>query len=224
MTSRVPRITVLVADPQKLVAQALSIALASTRPDLRVLPELPTTGQEVIKAAGSSRPQVVVLEYWMPDMEGSAIVRLIGDRSPETKVILLSWLYSSNEILAALRAGGIGFVPKSVDLDVLGDAISQAHAGETPVHAVQLIDLVEKLDERYKVAEEIAGRLKNLTNRELQILSLLSEGMTADQIAQKLVLSVKTIKSHVYHILKKTRAQNAPAAVAMARQAGVLRT
>ncbi|MFN2606561.1 MAG: LuxR C-terminal-related transcriptional regulator [Acidimicrobiales bacterium] len=211
-------ITVLVADAQRLFADALITAL-SRQPDLRPSAECPTTGPATIQLLGRLRPDVALVDYWMPAMEGPAVTRAAASSSPRTKVLLLSWLHGPIQIREALASGAAGFLPKSIGLDELEAAIRRAHQGEPLVYGPQLAKLAGDIEARYQDASEQTGRLDTLSPREVEVLQLLGDGRTPHEIAEALFISQGTVKNHIHRILRKTGAQSQLEAVAMARRA-----
>ncbi len=142
-----PRITVLVADPQTLFADALGIALQRC-PRLEVLDERPESGADLIRAVERHRPKVVVTSYWLRDMEGPELVRAVHACAPGTKVIQLSWVYGPPQVLDALNAGAVAFLPKTITVDQLVESILRVQAGESLMSQEDIDRLLKAIDER----------------------------------------------------------------------------
>ena len=155
-------------------------------------------------------------------MSGPATASLIGAADPHCKVILLSWFHGRADIDFAFKSGAVGFLPKSVTLDPLVEAVRRAHAGERPVLREEVEGLVKKLDKRDDKRAEVLKRVEVLTPRELEILIFLSYGGSITQVAKQLSISPKTLKNHITKILAKTGAGSHTEAVAMARYCGLI--
>lgn len=214
-------ITVLVADGQRLFAESLSLAL-EREPDLRVLQEHPTRGEDAFEAVRMYQPDVILVDYWIPGINGPATARSVRAWSPGPKVIILSWFHGPSQVQEAIEAGVNGFLPKSVGVAEVTAAIRRAHAGEDLVYAAELARMVERIQARAQHSEERMERMMKLTPREVEILRLLASGSLTKRIAVELGLSVGTIKNHIHNILKKTGARNQLEAVAMAQAEGLI--
>lgn len=212
---------VLVADGQRLFAEALGLALGR-RSELEVLGVYPATGGDAVDTAMDHRADVVLLDYWIPGMNGPAATRALLTWSPGVKVLLLSWYHGPNQVQEGLLAGAAGFLPKSITFDQLVDGILRAHAGEPLVYAKELARLVDAIEKRAEEAEERAKRLMTLTQREVEILQHLCQGRPAKQVAGELHIAVGTLKNHVHKILAKTGARTQLEAINMARYEGLI--
>lgn len=214
-------ITVLVADPHLLVADALGRALA-TFPDIDVLARHPINGVDALEAIHRERPDVALLDYWMPDFQAPSAVTAIHQRCPGQKVILLSWFHGPDQIRAALDAGATGFLPKSVTVDVVVEAIRRAQGGESPVFLDELLRLIDTLGRKCTEQEVRLDRLLRLTPREVAVLKRLAEGGVPRDIAQDLGIAAGTLRTHIHSILRKTETRSQLDAVAMARLEGLV--
>lgn len=215
------KISVLIADSQRLFAEALGDAL-SLRPDLDVIAERPTSGPETVEAVLSLKPDVTLIDYWMASMEGAAVTARIVARLPEAKVILLSWFHGTREVKHALTAGAVGFLPKSVQVEDVAEAIRWAHAGQAPVYPEELEKLVRNISVRDEQATEAWRRLAKLTPREVQILELLAYGQPIAQVARKLEITPATLRTHIHKILDKTGTGSQIEALSLARRYGLI--
>ncbi|MGH2810751.1 MAG: response regulator, partial [Actinomycetota bacterium] len=175
-------ITVLVADSMPLFAEALGGVL-SQQTDIRVLASRPSSGLDTVETVGSLRPDVALVDYWMPDMEGSAAVRLIRGRHPQLKVIILSWFHGAREIEESLNAGAVGFLPKHVTVAQVADAVRRAHAGESPVYLKELEEMFLSISRRGDTAAATWEKLQGLSKRQLQVLALLAENLAPKEAA-----------------------------------------
>lgn len=216
------RIRVLVADGQHLFAEALALGL-SWQSDLEVMRGYPATGLDVLDAVAAGRPNVVLLDFWIPGMNGAATSREITARSPQTRVLILSWFHGPKQVQEALDAGVAGFLPKSVRLDQVADAVRLANAGEPLVFGEQLAKLVDDTQKRWEASKERWERLSKLTRREVEILQLLSKGQPNKELARELQISGGTLRNHIHKILTKTGARTPLEAITMARHEGLIR-
>lgn len=213
----------LVADGSRLLSEALASSLRWNF-DMEALEEFPGTGPEALEAVGRLKPNVALIDFWLPGMEGPAVAATLQHRCPQTKVILLSLIHSPRDIERALASGAVGFLPKSTGMKSVSEAIRRAHAGENPVFAEDLQHLSRKIKEREVVAERINKIFATLSPREMEVLRLFSYGWSINQIAKKLSLSPGTVKQYSHKILQRTGAETRERAIAMARFSGIIRS
>jgi DNA-binding NarL/FixJ family response regulator len=212
---------VLVADSQRLFAESVGVALRGTG-SYDVVKNHPTSGDATLTAILTERPDVSLIDFWLSGMDAAAVTRAVLARLPRQKILVLSWLHGPGQIQAAMESGAVGFLPKSLPLGQVIDAINRAHTGESPVFGRELGRLVTALEDRGDRAAEMSGRLSTLTTRELEILRLLNDGRTLKEIAQNLEIAVGTVKNHVHKILTKTGSRSQAEALAVARKLKVI--
>lgn len=221
-------IRVLVADGQPLLSECLVMALGQWE-SLLPINERTVNGPDAVSAVHRHRPDVAVLDYWMPGIDGPAFSAEVLRQLTGFKVIFLSW-FSANrpwfdapgDMERALEDGAVGFLPKHCRVEVVAEAIRRAHDGECPVFETALRELIEKMRERREKADEIWPQLARLTRREVEILELLAEGSTVQEVAETLFISLVTVRTHVQRILHKTGTHSQGAAVATARNYGII--
>jgi len=214
-------IIVLIADPQRLFSGALAIAL-QRRFDIGVLDSRPTSWPEATEALEVLKPDVALLDYWMEGMETPQALRRLAETLPTCKFLVLSSLMSHDQIEEILGAGAVGCLPKTSSLETIADAIRRAYAGESPVYAEQLQQLMTNLDVRLERSVEDRKKLQSLTKRQIQILVALNSGLPIKELADELSVSPDTVKAHIKSILKKTGAKNQSEVLAMARSCGFM--
>lgn len=169
-----------------------------------------TGGADAVSKCMSLRPDVVLMDLLMPDVDGAEATRRIKEACPEVQVIALTSYKEDDLVQGALRAGALSYLLKNVTADELADAIRKAHAGR-PTLAPEAAQVL------IKAATEPAQE-EGLTSRELEILKLMVHGDSNPDIAEKLFVSRSTIKFHVSNILMKLGAATRTEAVAIALQ------
>jgi len=221
------RIRVLVADAQRLFAESLATALAQS-PDLEVSfvqPKTPlTTGLEAAEAVIRSKPDVAVLDYWLTEMQGEALVRMVLGWRPDTKVLITSWFHGPRDIEAAVGAGALGFLPKTHAVGEIVQAIRDVHAGRTLLQAERDQELVQTIAGHEEDAKGLWERLITLTPREVDVIRMLATGQPTKQIAEAMEISQGTLRIHLNNIMTKTGVETRMEAVALARQAGLIQS
>jgi two-component system, NarL family, response regulator LiaR len=174
-------------------------------------------GAEAVRRCLEHRPDVVLMDIVMPKLDGITATRRIVEAVPDQVVLLLTSSDDDEFGMLGLRAGAAGFLTKDVDLEVLGRALRGAHAGE----AVVSRQLGKKLIEYLRRTPEPRGMRpikSTLTPREWEVMGLIVEHKTTDQIADALVLSPETVRSHVKHILRKLGVRSRGEAIDIAQK------
>lgn len=202
-------IKVLLVDDHTMVRRGLATFL-QVFDDLQLVGEA-ANGAEAIEKCDSIRPDVVLMDTIMPEMDGIDATQAIRSRFPSVQVIALTSFKEQELVHKALQAGAIGYLLKDVSADELAQAIRAAHAGRGTFspEAVQALA---------RAASEPPPLAHDLTDREEDVLALMIEGLTNIEIAEKLVVSPSTIKSHVSNILAKLDVSSRTEAVAFALQ------
>jgi len=198
-----PEITVLLADDHEVVREGLRLALLRS-PHIRVVGEAPD-GATAVSLAERRRPDVIVMDLRMPEMDGIEATEEIMRRVPESKVLIFT-AYSEKALLQrGLESGARGYILKEAPHETLLRAIEKIAAGETFVDPALMSALTQTRD-----GTDV------LTAREREILQLLADGMSNADVAAQLFISQETVKSHVRHILTKLEADTRTQAVAIA--------
>ncbi len=206
-TSSSTRIRVLVVDDHTMVRRGLATFL-KVFDDLEMAGEA-ANGKEAISLCAELQPDVVLMDMVMPDMDGASATRLIRKQSPLVQVLALTSFKEVVLVQSALQAGAIGYLLKDVSADDLAQAIRAAHAGRSTLSPEAAQALVH-------AASQPAGPGISLTERELEVLALMVEGLNNTQIAAILTISPSTVKSHVSSILAKLRVASRTEAVTLA--------
>jgi DNA-binding NarL/FixJ family response regulator len=207
-----PAIRVVIVDDHRVLAELLTAAL-SMSDDVAVL-ESVGTATDAIARVGALQPDVVILDYDLPDSDGVSAIPSIKDACTTCRVLMLT-SYTDPVILSdALDAGCDGFVTKRNGASEILSAVLAVASDETPVSA----DMVHSL-----IRREVGGVGSDLTERELDILRSASLGHSNKEIAAELYLSVNTVRNHMQHVLNKLGAHSKLEATAIAVRAGILR-
>ncbi|MGI8425062.1 MAG: response regulator transcription factor [Actinomycetota bacterium] len=213
-------LTVLIADALVLFSDALAAGL-SQYPQFDVLEERPSDGPATVDAVIRLRPDVALVDYWLPQIDGSSITRSIHFHVPECKVLIVSALSSASRVEESVGAGAIGFLPKSMTVAQVAEVIDRVLAGES---LEQPLRLKKKLDEKGDSLAAQAQLFERLSPRELEVLIQLNSGYSAKQMAKHLSLGQGTIRNYISSLLVKTETGSAVEVVAKARSCGYLRS
>ncbi len=178
------------------------------------------SGREALEVARRELPDIVLMDVKMPDMDGLEATRKIKEERPRTAVIMLTMHDNPTYLRDAVRAGAAGYLLKDVSKDELIDAIRQVATGGAFIESQMLKGMLSEM----KPSGQAAPAAKNLTKRESEILSLVAEGMSNREIAEKLVLSPETVKSHVAAILEKLNVSDRTQAAIYAVRHGLVET
>jgi DNA-binding NarL/FixJ family response regulator len=165
-------------------------------------------GRQAVRIAGAARPDVVVLDLQLPDVAGVEVINGLREALPEVRILMLSASGEQQDVLDAMKAGATGYLLKSAGLPEFLDAVSRTAAGDT-VFTPGLAGLV--LGEFRRLAVEPAGAdpaAPKLTDRETEVLRLVAKGLSYRQIAERLVLSHRTVQNHVQNTLGKLQLHN----------------
>ncbi len=160
-------------------------------------------GEEALRLAADLQPDVVLLDIAMPDMDGIEICRRLKRSLPNTAVLVLSASDNEEEVTAALTAGASGYVVKTIDHQRLVEGIRAIARGEMLLSPTVAAKVVRQLARTRQVKEREADVLQALTPREREVFRLVAQGCTNAEIAERLVLSEKTVKTHVRNISNK---------------------
>ena len=203
-------IRVMLVDDHAMVRSGLA-AFLFAQEDLELVAEA-SSGEQAVAICQDKQPDVVLMDLVMPGMDGATATKKIRERCPEIQVIALTSFKEQELVEGALKAGAIGYLLKDITADELANAIRAAAAGKptlSPEAAQVLIQATRTPADRLGF---------DLTERELEVLALMVEGLNNNQIAEKLVVSVSTAKFHVSSILSKLRVSSRTEAVAVALQ------
>ena len=207
MTPPSPRIRVLVVDDHAMVRRGLATFL-KVFDDLELAGEA-ASGQAAVQLCVQLKPDVVLMDMVMPDMDGASATRLVRRQSELIQVIALTSFSEEILVQSALQAGAIGYLLKDVSADELAQAIRAAYAGRATLSPEAAQALVHAAGQPPKPGLD-------LTERERAVLALMVEGLNNTQIAARLTVSPSTVKSHVSSILSKLGVASRTEAVTLA--------
>ncbi len=214
-------IRVLIADDQELVRTGFRVILEAEG-DIEVVAEA-GTGREAIRQAALTRPRVVLMDIRMPELDGLAAAEQIL-RQPEPPTIVMLTTFDQNEyIYRALRAGAAGFLLKDAPSSRLLAAVRAAASGDSLIEP----SITRRLVERFAEPAADTGppaRLAPLTERELDVLRLLAQGLSNAEIAAEMIVAETTVKTHVARILTKLGVRDRLQAVVLAYETGFVRS
>ncbi len=211
-------ITILLADDHHVVRQGLR-ALLEKEKDFSVVGEA-DNGRDAVEMAVEVKPDVVLLDVAMPDLNGFEAAKQIRSRLPKAKVIALSAYEGSSYVLGMIKAGAAGYILKDVAFNEVSNAIRMVAAGEFYLSQKVAGTVVDGFLQRG--LREGPSATAPLTEREREVLQLLAEGHSAKEIAEKLFVSVKTVEVHRWKLMKKLGLKNLAELVKFAIREGLI--
>ena len=202
------KIRVMIVDDHAVVRSGLG-AFLSVVPDLELVDKTESKNLAVVRC-GYLRPDVILMDLMMPGTDGVTATRLIREQFPQTQVIALTSFQEDELVQNAMKAGAIGYLMKNVSAQELAAAIRAAKSGKMTLSPEAAQALVH--------ATRQSAETEALTERELDVLRLMVDGLNNAEIAERLVVSLSTVKYHISNILMKLGVENRVAAVTTAMQ------
>jgi NarL family two-component system response regulator LiaR len=211
-------ITVLLVDDHEVVRQGVR-AFLEAHAEFAVVGEA-GTGAVAVKLAEDLIPDVVLMDLIMPGIDGVEATRQIKDASPRTQIVVLTSYHEDEHIFPALKAGALSYILKDVKMEDLAEAVRKAARGEPSLHPRVAARIIQEL---HGTRQDEGTPLADLTNREVEILKLIANGLSNSEIAAQLVISGHTVKGHVSNILSKLHLADRTQAAVYAWRKGVVR-
>jgi len=201
-----------------VVPRAAARAMLNSTTELRLVGEA-VSGAEALKSIDALKPDLVLMDVHMPDMDGPSTTRALIARHPETKVIAWTVSESSNDLLRMMQAGCIGYVLKDAGPTELRRALLAALRSENPLPRKMLPDVLRRVAESTPLS---TGTHVILTSREMQVLQAVAKGHTTKRMAKDLLLAAPSIETHLHNIFKKLNVSNRGEAVSAALKLGLI--
>ncbi|MFQ5962532.1 MAG: response regulator [Candidatus Methylomirabilales bacterium] len=195
------KIKIVIADEQKIFRERL-IALVNREEDLEVVGEA-ASRREILRVVEEAHPDVLLCDLSLMEVSGSEILPEIRERSPGTKVLILTTNFERQQVFHALRDGARGYLQKSVSDVKLLKAIRVVHAGEAWIERSVVGDLLDDLPRQENLVNKGGGSEGRLSKREGEVARFVAEGFSNKEVADRLSISEKTVKSHLASIFRK---------------------
>ncbi|HSH03705.1 MAG TPA: response regulator transcription factor [Anaerolineae bacterium] len=212
-------ITVMLVDDHKVVRQGVR-AFLQTQADIDVVAEA-ESGETAVSLAQEHAPDVVLMDLVMPGgIDGVEATRQVKQVSPRTQIIMLTSYHQDEHIFPAIRAGALSYVLKDVEPEELATAVRKAAQGEAVLHPRVAARVVQEI---HGSRDEVLNPFTELSDREMEVLKLIADGLSNSDIAETLVISEKTVKSHVSNILSKLHLGDRTQAAVYAWREGIKR-
>lgn len=210
-------IRILIVDDHAIVREGLR-GLIEVEPDMEFAGEAASGGEGVEKAL-ALRPDVILMDLLMPEMDGVTAIKEIKAGWPEARVLVLTSFLEDDKVFPAIEGGALGYLLKDTQPDELLDAIRGVHRGETMLHPSIAKMIMQRIQDHSDENKKEEGQV--LTERELDVLRLLAQGDGDREIAEKLVVSERTVHFHVGNILSKLHLANRTQAALYAIRKGL---
>jgi DNA-binding NarL/FixJ family response regulator len=205
-------VRVVIADDHPVVRSGIR-GMLEADPGLEVVGEA-SDGAEAVALTMRERPDVVLMDLRMPDLDGASATAQIRARRPETQIIVLTTYDTDSDIVRAIDAGAIGYLLKDISHEEIARAVRAAARGEPALAPA----VAERLMDRAR-----GGASDALTGREIEVLRLAARGLSNSQIARELFVSATTVKAHLAHIYRKLSVSDRTAAVTTALERQIIR-
>ena len=208
-------IRVFVADDHAIVRKGIAAVLEIV-PDIEVVGEA-ENGRDAVYRVEQLRPDVILMDLVMPEMDGIEAIRRIKDRQPGARILVLTTFAGEDKIFPAIKAGALGYHLKDSRPEELVQAIRQVHRGESSLHPV----IARKVLEELSRPSERPPTPDPLTPREAEVLRLVAQGLENPEIAEKLVITEATVRTHVSNIMSKLHVASRTQAALYALREGI---
>jgi NarL family two-component system response regulator LiaR len=211
-------ISVIIVDDHAVVREGLR-AYLDALPGFVVLAEA-ESGKRAVKLTEEHIPDVVLMDLVMDEMDGVEATRKVRQVSPRTQVVVLTSYHQDEHIFPALQAGAISYILKDIKMDDLAEAVRRAANGEATLHPRVASRVIQEI---HSPRKDDLNPFTELTEREMEVIKLIAQGMSNTSIAGELVISENTVKGHVSNILSKLHLADRTQAAVFAWQQGIVR-
>jgi two-component system, NarL family, response regulator LiaR len=211
-------IRIMLVDDHSVVRLGLK-AYFDTIPDIEVVADA-GSGEEAVRVVEECEPEVILMDLIMPGMDGVEATRQVKRVCPKCQVIILTSYHEDEHIFPAIKAGALSYVLKDIDPDELAEAVRLAKAGQAYLNPQVAARMVKEL--RGGLQEEL-NPFTELTEREMDVLRQVAAGKNNQEIADELVISEKTVKTHITNLLAKLHLKDRTQAAVYAWQEGIVR-
>lgn len=208
-------IRVVIADDHDLLRYGL-VTFIETCDDLQLVGEA-STGQEAVELCDQVKPDVVLMDLVMPEMDGQTATRIIRQNHPDTQVVILTSFEDEERVYTSIQAGAISYLLKNLSMGAVAAAIRAAHAGKTTLSQEATQALIN-INHRPSPPDY------QLTPREYEVLALMVEGLSNVEIGQRMYISTSTVKKHIGNILTKLNTSSRTEAAVIAVRDGLVKT
>lgn len=217
-------IKLLIADDQQLIRDSLKIVL-DTNDTIEVIGAV-SNGVEVIRAVRENRPDVVLMDIRMPEMDGVQCTQIIKENYPEIKIIILTTFDDDEYIFSALKYGASGYLLKGISMEQLVEAIHKVYKGNAMINgdiATKVLDMFSKMAQNDISVSVEKGAEMEITESEWKVVRLVAEGMSNKEIATKLYLTEGSVRNYLSSILRKLDLRDRTQLAIWAVQTGALK-
>ncbi len=195
--SKPDTIRVFIAEDHAIVRKGVR-TLLSLESDIEVIGEA-ATGRQAVEQVNQLKPDVILMDLVMPELDGIQAIKQIKERDPNARVLVLTSFATDDKVFPAIKAGALGYMLKDSDPAELVTAIRQVNAGECPLSPV----IARKVLQEMSLVDRRPPAAQSLSEREVEVLRMVAQGKSNKQIADELVLSLGTVRAHLSNILSK---------------------
>ena len=200
-------LTIAIVEDLDEVREGLNNFISLNR-DFEVLDSF-KTAEEALYAVPKMKPDIVIMDINLPGINGIECIRQLKGKSPGTQFMMFTVYENDEKVFEALKAGASGYLLKNTGLAQLADALKELYSGGSPMSA----NIARKLVSFFRSTEKEIERVETLSDRENEVLQLLSKGLLYKEIASLLSVSVATVRQHIHHIYEKLHVQNRTEAI-----------
>jgi two-component system, NarL family, response regulator LiaR len=208
-------IRIFIAEDHAIVRKGVRSLLA-LEPDMQVVGEA-ATGRQAVEQAALLKPDVILMDLVMPEVDGIQAIQQIKEKNPNARVLVLTSFATDDKIFPAIKAGAMGYLLKDSDPAELVAAIRQVNAGECPLSPI----VARKVLQEMSLVDRQKPESQTLSEREVEVLRLVAQGKSNKQIADELVLSLGTVRAHLSNILGKLHLASRTQATLYALRSGL---